>query len=149
MDYSSMAKSVTRSQPNRAAETKLKAKRPTNKQQVTVAAVTWQNISRKETENPLKNTVIFKTRLVCPNCLRPENGSKLLFLLVLFQILCGGLWVQNAKYNNYRIFEAFGFLQWNRALMKQRWLQATVSLTEQMFANLKLLKIEKVCLCDT
>lgn len=60
---------------------------------------------------------------------------KLLFLLVVFLILCGGLWMHNAKYNNYyyyrysRIYEAFGFLEWNRALMKQRWL------TEQMLQN--------------
>lgn len=52
---------------------------------------------------------------------------KLLFRLVSFQILCGGLWMQHAKYNNYYYYRYS-----NRVLMKQRWLQATISLTEQM-----------------
>ena len=90
MQYFSIAKSVSWSQPSRTAfqllKTNMKAERPSNKQQMKATAVkAWQSISRKENQNlvmsvgsrhqavikwkgfsSLNSRVIFITMLLCP-----------------------------------------------------------------------------------
>ncbi len=61
VEYSAMAESISWSQPDWAAfhslKTKLKAERPTNKQQLKSAAVkTWQSITKEETQSLLMST---------------------------------------------------------------------------------------------